>query len=131
MYYIFMAFGLLPAYIVGLVGVLHTSECGGKGAGLGYGIPVMLLSLYVLVPSIEMDAPWLWLLFAGAPLVLCWLTFWNGFRKAHPRRSWFIGIVTAGLMLGVGLALYFWPAPLQWLALLIGHYLPLPGYPMA
>lgn len=130
-YMIFNALWLLPAYVVGLVGVLHTSEGGGKVAGLFYGIPVMFLSLYSLVPSIAVDAHWLWLLIAGAPLILSWLTFWNGFRKSNPRRRWFIGIVTAELMLGVGLALYFWPAPIQWLTILIWHYFPSLGYPMA
>jgi len=131
MFYIFIAILLLTAYVVGLVGAMHTSEGGGKVAGLFYGIPVMLLSLFFLVPSIAVDTHWWWLLIAGAPLILSWLTFWNGFRKGNPRRSWFVGIVTAELMLGVGLALYFWPAPIQWFSILIWHYFPSLGYPMA
>lgn len=131
MFYIFIAGLILTDYVIGLVGVVHTREGGGKVAGILYGIPVMLLSLSILLPSIEFGTEWLWLLIVGAPLVLSWLTFWNGFRKSYPRSSGFIGIVTAELMLGVALILYFWPEPIRWFFLLIFYCFPSLGYPMA
>jgi hypothetical protein len=97
----------------------------------------MLLSLILLIPSLEIinEPPslkfWLWLLFAASPLILSWLAIWNGFRKRDAGAGWFAGIVIAESMLGAAMILYFWPAPIQILFILILHIFPSLGYPMA
>jgi hypothetical protein len=137
MIFILIPILLLIAYVVGLIGVMHSRESGSKIIGLLYGIPVMLLSLILLIPSLEIinEPPslkfWLWLLFAASPLILSWLAIWNGFRKRDAGAGWFAGIVIAESMLGAAMILYFWPAPIQILFILILHIFPSLGYPMA
>jgi hypothetical protein len=136
MIFIFIAILLLIAYVLGLIGVMHARESGSKIIGLLYGIPVMLLSLILLIPSLEIiDEPpslkfWLWLLFASSPLILSWLTIWNGFCKRDAAAKGIIGIVIAAMILGVVVGLYFWPEPIRLLNGLILHLFPTTAFPI-
>ncbi len=127
----------LIACVIGLIGVMHARESGSKIIGLLYGIPVMLFSLLILIPSMEIiNNPsslgfWLWSLFGASPLILSWLTIWNGFRKDKTSVEWITGIVVAAIILGVVVALYFWPEPIQILCNLILYFFPSLGYPTA
>lgn len=138
MIFIFIPILLLIAYVVGLIGVMRTSASGGKFIGLLYGIPVMLLSLILLIPALEIidESESLsprycaWILLVASPLIFSWLTIWNGFRKRDPGAKGIIGIVIAAMIIGVVVGLYFWPEPIRLLDGLFLHLFPTAAFPI-
>jgi hypothetical protein len=129
---------LLLAYVIGLIGVMHMRESRSKIIGLLYGIPVMFLSLILLIPSLEIidrseslsPRYCAWTLLVASPLIFSWLTIWNGFRKRDAGAKGIIGIVIAAMIVGVVVALYFWPEPIRLLDGVILYLFPSAAFPM-